>query len=760
MKNTIIHSLIKILLGYVYLIPFILTANNSAVNTILTKAAVEKQETELKFKYLLKKANDNFFEKKYKQAADQYLKAISILSNNYPKTDKNNKKITQIKRSLSLVYSSWAEQVLIEASVASETGKIEEAINLANQATEINHKLNPRVNRLKEKLNRKKIEFKFQKLSTDSKHNSKDTRKKYNISVLFEQGKILFSKNELNKSKDKFEEILIINPYNSKAIHYLNLINQKLYKDGQIRKNQINAQRIAETTWASVLPITSENFTGERIDFRSGEKLKISKKEERSSLEKMLNEIILPRIFFDDVPVADALIFIRDESVRLDPSGNGINLILKLDPAKATEEYNVTLEANNLPLKIAIRDICEDAGVSYEFKKYAVQVSSEAPLENVLITKVFPAEMEDFGTVLINAAITSSTAVDMKNYFIRRNVNFPENTDASVFYDFRISRLIARNTPEELEKIKKILEKLDAAVNPQVSIAAKFIEVNQTDFEELGFEWAAAKEGSNVSFPELSSATRNAYNNALGTREAEQPDRMLKFAITKNGWDISAMIHAMSQTEKTETLSSPRVTTLNGHTTVIRVVTERYFPTADGWSEPKIIETTANNATTTWFISAVPTFDTSTDIGIVLKVTPFVSSDNYTVDLILEPQIQTFIEYNEDYKYYITLPDGTNQPYDQPMPVIGNRSIKTKLRVYDGDTVVMGGALTDRTSKYNDKIPIMGDIPLLGRFFQSEVEDVEKINLLIFTTVRLIMPDGTPLRPAKKDGKARFPDKF
>ena len=239
---------------------------------------------------------------------------------------------------------------------------------------------------------------------------------------------------------------------------------------------------------------------------------------------------------------------------------------------------------------------------------------------------------------------------------------------------------------------------------------------------------------------------------------------------------------------------------MNGCTTTIRVVEERYFP--ESWSEPKIVQLTPNGGNPQdWVVTAIPNFGSTTDIGVVFKVTPFVSSDNYTIDLVLEPLIQTFVGYNTAYSYSIKIPESNNTTttsestvvtngnnttttnttttgtngnnnsnnnnniqryftYERPMPIIATRSLKTRLRVYDGDTIVMGGALKDKTITINDIVPILGDIPLVGRAFQSEIESIVKTNLLIFTKVNLVLPDGSLLRPAKEGGRASFLDTF
>jgi general secretion pathway protein D len=141
----------------------------------------------------------------------------------------------------------------------------------------------------------------------------------------------------------------------------------------------------------------------------------------------------------------------------------------------------------------------------------------------------------------------------------------------------------------------------------------------------------------------------------------------------------------------------------------------------------------------------------------MLTVLPIVSTDNYTIDLSLEPVVQDFdswIDYSPA-KKPVDL-DPLNLYQGIKMPVITARTIQTSLRIFDGETVVMGGVFKDDTKKTNDSIPILGDIPLVGRLFQSEIEDAVKTNLLIFTTVQLIRPDGTPLRPSKYNGTPAF----
>ena len=80
------------------------------------------------------------------------------------------------------------------------------------------------------------------------------------------------------------------------------------------------------------------------------------------------------------------------------------------------------------------------------------------------------------------------------------------------------------------------------------------------------------------------------------------------------------------------------------------------------------------------------------------------------------------------------------------MPVYAERSLSAKVRVYDGETIVIGGMVDSSTENYSDKWPILGDIPLLGRLFRQQNDRAIKGNMLVFITTRLVNDDGVPLR--------------
>ena len=90
------------------------------------------------------------------------------------------------------------------------------------------------------------------------------------------------------------------------------------------------------------------------------------------------------------------------------------------------------------------------------------------------------------------------------------------------------------------------------------------------------------------------------------------------------------------------------------------------------------------------------------------------------------------------------------------MPILTKREAKTKLIVFDGETVVLGGMILEKLDKYEDKVPFLGDLPLLGRLFRMNGEQSVKTNLLMFVNARLVQPNGQPKRPEVATGIPDF----
>jgi type II secretory pathway component GspD/PulD (secretin) len=115
-------------------------------------------------------------------------------------------------------------------------------------------------------------------------------------------------------------------------------------------------------------------------------------------------------------------------------------------------------------------------------------------------------------------------------------------------------------------------------------------------------------------------------------------------------------------------------------------------------------------------------------------VSPYVSSDGYTIDLLTNFQLIQFLGYDD--------PAATGQLPHIPLPHFNRQDIKTSVKLRDGQTLVLGGLTAQRSMIAKDKVPVLGDIPLVGRLFRHEKEFFEPRHVLVFITPTIIDPAG------------------
>ena len=142
------------------------------------------------------------------------------------------------------------------------------------------------------------------------------------------------------------------------------------------------------------------------------------------------------------------------------------------------------------------------------------------------------------------------------------------------------------------------------------------------------------------------------------------------------------------------------------------------------------------------------------DHYVTLEVEPTIGPDGYSIDMQLLPQVvefEGFINYGSPIGTTTTNPitgqSTTNilTPNIINQPIFSTRKVSTNVTVFDGATVVLGGLVREDVQKVEDKVPIIGDIPIIGRLFRSNVDQHIKRNLVIFVTARLVNPEGAPI---------------
>jgi len=377
--------------------------------------------------------------------------------------------------------------------------------------------------------------------------------------------------------------------------------------------------------------------------------------------------------------------------------------------------------------------------------------------------------------------------------------NWPDGS--SVFLESTTGTLIVRQTPGILDEIQSIIEDLSKDMEQlQVEIQARFVQVSDQDLEELSIGMKLRSpfvldnhrkgsgevvRGSVLNPTDLTGALRRYSTGRRNSRYADrlrQGFRMIGIREGNNqvtdaviGFftnalsqpDVGLVFYAISNQTDSDILSAPKVTTVSGGSRVnIRQITEVLYPDEYTVYKPAIIYYTASGGAMGMFggigatLSAVagtyPGYATveSTlveDVGIELTVSPTIGENGQTVSMDVTTHVSSEIS-----PHKITVYVGNDnvvppiEPITISVPRFKTSEVKTQVVVNDGETIVLGGMITESIRRYHDKVPFWGDLPLVGRFFRAEGNYQQKKNLLIFVTTRIITPTGESFKELRE----------
>ncbi len=278
--------------------------------------------------------------------------------------------------------------------------------------------------------------------------------------------------------------------------------------------------------------------------------------------------------------------------------------------------------------------------------------------------------------------------------------------------------IVIKDYPDVLIKIAEFLEAVEGSAQRQVFILAKILEVNLRDEFKLGIDWSKVSpvtvlhdndSGVNQQFSDVFNLSKAAAN-PLGTFIQGSAGFFYGLSNTQ----LNIMIDALGQQGNVSVLSSPKIATLNNQRAVIKVGTEDVF------FIPQIVTASETGTQTTTFIPS------SLTIGIVLDVLPQI---NETGQVMMN--INTSISEKSGER---VSPDGRNR-----IPVLDVRESNNVVLAQSGQTIVIGGLMKNSKSKNQNEVPLLGDIPLLGRLFQHEEDIDAKTELVIMLTPQVMV---------------------
>ncbi|MCL4785320.1 MAG: hypothetical protein KJ070_00800 [Verrucomicrobia bacterium] len=328
-----------------------------------------------------------------------------------------------------------------------------------------------------------------------------------------------------------------------------------------------------------------------------------------------------------------------------------------------------------------------------------------------------------FATITLNAQPAGAATTQRST---ARIGSYPGSTDigqARITYDAETRSLIVVADEATAMHITNVVRQLDRPT-PQVLINCVFMEATYTKGLDIGVD--------GVYQHNISSKNIDAFN-GTGTAATVFDLATSGGLYTLVGQDLQINVAALARAGKTEILSRPSVLARNNQQATITI----------GQQVPLISGVTYDN------FGNQRNAITYQDVGIILRVTPFITSDGM-VEMIVAPEVSSVSDST------VSFTTGTNDFGSATAPIINVRSADTVVVVPDGETVVIGGLMQTLKAKSEKKVPILGDIPLLGFLFKHKVTGDEKKELLIFLTPHIVQrPSDLLAHTANERRKAK-----
>ena len=623
---------------------------------------------------------------------------------------------------------------------------------------------------------------------------------------LIAKGRAQYVAGDIDGAQGTFRTVEAQSPDNTVAKGFLLRIAQEKAETGALNREKTRTQLLEEVAKGWQRPGIYQERT--RDDAAAAA---------TAPLQKKLTDIVLPNVSFTRAEIGQVVAALSAASEEYDTTGignKGANIVL-IDPSNKTP--TVTLTLRNASLKRILDFVTESAGYQYEVQADAVVVRPGGETSNLEtaffpITRATVLRMTGIGgsgkteTPTEGVAVTGGEAGSMKSFLQQAGVSFTVE-GSSLAYDG--SAIIVTQTARNVERIRNILSRYNDV--RQVEIESKFMEVQEGALEELGVKWNMSRRGvaqvnPATGAPILDSNGRQVFS-PRETYATDSVNRSLAgaFPSTSNGnaltisstaasggpnltvpiapstipggvslgstaaalanitgfvgeFDVTAAIRALSQKQGSDLLSSPKVTVLSGNPANIVVAQEMRYPQSYGEIQSQVGSSsgTGTGGAGVTITAGTPQQFTSRNVGVEMKVTPTVEEDDYSISLDLNPKVTEFEGFVEYGGPSIAISSGTTVtvPPGFYQPIFSVREITTKVTIWDGATLVMGGLTREEVKKVNDKVPFFGDLPLVGRLFRSKGESSQKRNLLIFVTANLVSPGGSPKKQNLKSTPA------
>lgn len=341
--------------------------------------------------------------------------------------------------------------------------------------------------------------------------------------------------------------------------------------------------------------------------------------------------------------------------------------------------------------------------------------------------------------------------------------------EGKIYLDKKSNTVYVRSTPHTIQEVKRLLQALDYN-STQVLIEARFIEVSDSGAKELGVDWAGKGTGGdtfvgapndNLNRPTVAdmqadpgAALGSTFGNISGIAPAAAGGLFAQVLVAPGDYlRFKAQISALEQNGKADTLSEPKILTLNNAVGVIEVRKDISYVSSyqnAGSNNQPYYPNDPNNGNT---INPGYNYSTATLVpqftkdyeGISLKIRPSVARNSDIITLGITPTVRELIKAPANFAFSNAGSSNSDEPITnnvQSPPEFDTRRLVTALHVKNGGTVILGGLSREREQSNTTGVPFLSRVPVVGSLFRRDSKLSKRTNLMIFVTAHIIDPEG------------------
>ena len=399
------------------------------------------------------------------------------------------------------------------------------------------------------------------------------------------------------------------------------------------------------------------------------------KKEVLTPLEQQMQKTI--SITFRDTPIDDVIRAIA-EKANVD--------IIKSPQVTGT----VTVTLTDVPLGEALNNILAAHGYGYVADKNIIRIAPMSELaqkEEVLVSRIYR----------ITYADVSDVEKTLEKFISQRG---------SLSASISTSNIIVTDTESRMKAIDTFVNEIDR-ITPQILVEVRIYDITAKDKLDLGIEWSAGREGNPI--VGVPTAHTDPFITSIFEGAVDKTDNaskgILRFGILNDHIDIDARIRAEQEDINAKLLANPRILVLDNETALFDIVTEHPY-----------VERTITGATVTETVKFKL-------VGTKLQVTPHVTRGGM-LRLHIQPEFGVKV--------------GDVKLEGGAVPIVDTRKVDTIALVQHDQTVVIGGLRKKEVTQQINKVPLLGDLPILGYLFRFEGEDITNSEIVVFITPQII----------------------